>query len=85
MPQILEIEERKWLEGEKGRRLSWKEARAEWTGAHLEQCEKFLVETLSFRNLVPVKGSAEEAKVSYHSALARTGAGLSRLPHRVGG
>jgi len=48
-----EIRKHKWLEGEKGRALSWKEARAEWTRAHREQFEKFLIETLSFPNLVP--------------------------------
>ena len=34
-----EIRKHKWLKGEKGRRLSWKEARAEWTRAHREQYE----------------------------------------------
>jgi len=42
-----EIRKHKWLEGEKGRRLSWKEAMTEWTSAHREQYEKFLVEALS--------------------------------------
>ena len=77
-----EIRKHKWIEVEKGRVLSWTEARAEWTRAHREQCEKFLVETLSFPNLVPAKGSAKEAKPSAQEALARTEAGLSTLPHR---
>ena len=43
-----EIRKHKWIEGEKGRSLSWDQARAEWTAAHREQYEKFLVETLPF-------------------------------------
>ena len=31
-----EIRKYKWIEGEKGRPLSWPEARAEWTKAHRE-------------------------------------------------
>jgi len=53
-----EIRKYKWIEGEKGRCLSWPEARAEWTKAHREQCEKFLVETLSFPDLVPFSRSS---------------------------
>jgi hypothetical protein len=52
-----EIRKHKWIEGEKGRHLSWKEARAEWTKAHRKEYEKFLLDTLSFPNLVP---SAEQ-------------------------
>lgn len=77
-----EIRKHKWLEGEKGRRLSWTEARAEWTKAHREQYEKFLVETLSFPNLVPATPFAKEANLSTEEAVARIGAALSTLPHR---
>jgi hypothetical protein len=56
-----EIRKHKWLEGEKGRALSWKEARAQWTEAHREQYEKFLVETLSFPDLVPAPPLTREA------------------------
>ena len=37
----------------RSRRLSWPEARAEWTKAHREECERFLGKALSFPNLVP--------------------------------
>ena len=35
-----EIRKYKWLEGEKGRKLSWEQARQEWTDAHREAYEK---------------------------------------------
>jgi hypothetical protein len=43
-----EIRKYKWIEGEKGRKLTWEQARSEWTKAHREKYEKFLMETLSF-------------------------------------
>jgi hypothetical protein len=46
-----EIRKHKWIEGEKGGQLSWKEARAEWTTTHRKEYEKFLLETLSSPNL----------------------------------
>ena len=48
----------KWLEGEKGRALSWKEARAEWTASHRKEYEKFLLETLRFPILFPLRRQA---------------------------
>src|SRR6516162_2944556 len=45
-----EIRKHKWIEGEKGRPLSWQQARAEWTEAHREEYEKFLIDTLSLAN-----------------------------------
>ena len=78
-----EIRKHKWIEGEKGRHLSWPQARAEWTRAHRKEYEKFLLETLSFPNLVPAEPSAGEGKLSAEEAVARTGAGLSTLPHRT--
>ena len=74
-----EIRRFKWLQGEKGRKLSWKEARAEWTKAHREEYERFLVQTLSFPNLVPVTSPA----VSAEEVVARTRAALSTIPHRT--
>jgi hypothetical protein len=50
--------------------------------AHREQYERFLIETLSFPNLVPATLSAREAKLSPEEAVTRTGAALSTLPHR---
>jgi hypothetical protein len=43
-----EIRKYKWIEGEKGRRLSWEEARKQWMQQHRERYEKFLMDTLSF-------------------------------------
>jgi hypothetical protein len=43
-----EIRKYKWIEGEKGRPLSWEEARKEWMKNHKEKYEKFLMETLTF-------------------------------------
>jgi hypothetical protein len=43
-----EIRKYKWIEGEKGRKLSWEEARKEWMGKHREKYEQFLLDTLSF-------------------------------------
>ena len=43
-----DIRKYKWIQGEKGRKLSWEQARQEWTQAHGEMYEKFLIDTLSF-------------------------------------
>jgi hypothetical protein len=43
-----EIRKYKWTEGEKGRKLSWEEARQEWTEAYQQKYEKFLIDTLYF-------------------------------------
>jgi len=72
----------KWIEGEKGRQLSWAQARAEWIKAHREEYEKFLLETLSFPNLAP---AAEQTKQDSAQELTRRRAALSMLPHRSGG
>ena len=56
-----EIRKYKWVEGEKGRKLSWEEARKEWTDAYREKFEKFLIETLYFPAVIPPEEpSAEE-------------------------
>jgi len=44
--------------------------------------EKFLVETLSFPNLVPTTPFTKEANLATEEAFARIGAALSTLPHR---
>ena len=41
-----EIRKYKWIEGEKGRKLTWEQALKEWTDAHREQYEKFLLDNL---------------------------------------
>lgn len=43
-----EIRKYKWIEGEKGRHLTWEEARREWTDLHRTKYEQFLIETLRF-------------------------------------
>src|ERR1700722_3018823 len=74
-----EIRKYKWIEGEKGRQLSWEQARQEWSDAYREKYEKFLVDTLSF----PEPPSSEElpAKEDSVSAAATY---LAKLPHTTG-
>ena len=43
-----EIRKYKWTEGEKGRKLTWDDARNEWMEHHREKYEAFLIDTLSF-------------------------------------
>ena len=50
-----EIRKYKWIEGEKGRRLSWEQARQEWTDAYQQKYEKFLIDTLFFPDAVPAQ------------------------------
>ena len=47
-----EIRKYKWIEGEKGRKLTWEEARQEWSEAYREKFEKFLIDTLTFPDVV---------------------------------
>ncbi|MGA8659873.1 MAG: hypothetical protein WB586_27450 [Chthoniobacterales bacterium] len=76
-----EIRKHKWIEGEKGRKLSWEQARDEWTKLHRPEYEKFLVETLSF----PQENAAGDPVAQEKQLLSETGARLSKLPHRTGG
>jgi hypothetical protein len=48
-----EIRKYKWIEGEKGRKLSWEWARQEWTNAYQQKYVKFLIDTLLFPNAIP--------------------------------
>ena len=48
-----EIRKYKWLEGEKGRQLTWEHARNEWTQQHAQKYEKFLIDTLKFPESEP--------------------------------
>jgi hypothetical protein len=73
-----EIRKYKWLEGEKGRKLSWEQARQEWTVAHREKYELFLTDTLSFRDTSSPKESRTEPFFAAGNMLAT-------LPHRTGG
>ena len=88
-----EIRKYKWIEGEKGRPLSWEQARAEWTEAHREEYEKFLLNTLPSANSITGNLSTEaenqpqraEDLAEAQEDIARAGAMLSKLPHRTGG
>ena len=57
-----EIRKYKWMEGEKGRKLSWDRARKEWTGAYREKFEKFLIDTLYFPDATPPEESPAEGR-----------------------
>jgi hypothetical protein len=59
-----EIRKYKWIEGEKGRKLTWEEARQEWTKQYREKYEKFLIDTLSIQETpAPEEPPAEEQHV----------------------
>jgi len=73
-----EIRKYKWIEGEKGRALSWQEARQEWRYAHQERCEDFLIGNLSYPVATPPRESQEELDFSVATLLAT-------LPNRNGG
>jgi hypothetical protein len=73
-----EIRKYKWIEAEKGRKLSWKQARQEWTDAHREKYEKFLIDTLSFPDAAPASEPPAEP-------LFAAGNMLAKLPQRTGG
>jgi hypothetical protein len=78
-----EIRKYKWIEGEKGRPLSWAQARQEWTDAHRARFEKFLMDTLA----IPAEPLGEKPPAEPEDeprALAAAAAKLSRLP-RTGG
>jgi hypothetical protein len=75
-----EIRKYKWFEGEKGRKLTWEEARQEWTDLYREKYEKFLIETLSFPN-----PPAEEESASEKRGFLPEVNILAKIPHRSGG
>ena len=57
-----EIRKYKWIEGEKGRKLSWEQARQEWTDAYRQKYEKFLIDTLSFPDATSPEESPAEGR-----------------------
>ena len=62
------------------RKLSWEQARKEWTDAHREKYEKFLIDTLSFPDATsPGEPPAEGQSVSAAAKM------LAKLPHTTGG
>jgi hypothetical protein len=75
-----EIRKYKWTEGEKGRTLSWEQARQEWTDAHREKYEQFLIDTLSF----PHEPTTEEPPAEGRS-ISKAANMLAKLPHTTGG
>jgi hypothetical protein len=78
-----EIRKYKWIEGEKGRPLSWEQARQEWTDAHRERFEKFLIDTLSIPGEPLLEKPPAEQK-DEPRVLAAAAEKLSRLPHTGG-
>jgi hypothetical protein len=63
-----------------GRKLSWEQARREWTAAHREKYEKFLVETLSFPDASPPEEPPAEG-----DSISAAANKMAQLPHRPGG
>jgi hypothetical protein len=72
-----DIRKYKWIQGEKGRKLSWEQARQEWTQVQGEMYEKFLIDTLSFPDTTSPKKSPCGPVFAANM--------LATLPHRTGG
>jgi hypothetical protein len=74
-----EIRKYKWTEGEKGRVLSWEQAREQWMHTHREKYEKFLIDTLAIADPpLPEEEPAKEPRGPLSGEL------LSKLPQRSG-
>lgn len=65
-----EIRKYKWIEGEKGRKLSWERARQEWTDAYRDKFEKFLIDTLYFPDATPPEEPPAEGRAKPGMATA---------------
>jgi hypothetical protein len=65
LANIREIRKYKWIEGEKGRKLSWERARQEWTDAYREKFEKFLIDTLYFPDATPPEEPPAEGRALF--------------------
>jgi hypothetical protein len=74
-----EIRKYKWIEGEKGRALSWEQAREEWTEAHREQFEKFLMDAMAIPAAIP-----QEEPPGENPSVLVVGNWPSPLPHSCG-
>jgi hypothetical protein len=59
-----EIRKYKWTEGERGRKLSWEQARQEWIDAYRDKFEKFLLETLYLPEMHPDTETARDEGVA---------------------
>jgi hypothetical protein len=73
-----EIRKYKWIEAEKGRALSWEQACRQWTDAHRENFEKFLLDTLFMPEAIPEEEPPAEADRRVLAAAKR----LSTIPYR---
>src|SRR6266481_6462831 len=73
-----EIRKYKWIEGEKGRKLSWERARQEWTDAYREKFEKFLIDTLYFPDATPPEEPPAEGRAKPGMATATANATSSQ-------
>jgi hypothetical protein len=80
-----EIRKYKWIEGEKGRKLSWEEARREWTEAHRQQFEEFLIDTLSVDAAKDEVTPADEPPADERRTPPGLADRLSQLPRQAGG
>ncbi|MBV8900253.1 MAG: hypothetical protein JOY92_09105 [Verrucomicrobia bacterium] len=80
-----EIRKYKWIEGEKGRKLSWEEARREWTEAHRQKFEQFLIDTLSVAAAKDEAARADEQPAEEQGAPRGPVGRLSQLPRQAGG
>jgi hypothetical protein len=73
-----EIRKYKWIEAEKGRPLSWEQARQEWTEAYREKYEQFLIDTLAIAEAMP----REEQPAEEEQRVLVAAKGLSTWPYR---
>src|ERR1700736_648551 len=78
-----EIRKYKWIEGEKGRKLSWERARQEWADAYRETFEKFLVYTLYFPDATPPEEPPAEGRAKPGMATATGNATSSQTEVRT--
>ena len=79
-----EIRKYKWIEGEKGRKLSWEQARQEWTNAYRQKFEDFLVNTLSIAPGPLNEPGVDEASAEERRAPLAAVERLSQLPRQAG-
>jgi hypothetical protein len=79
-----EIRKYKWIEGEKGRKLSWEQARQEWMDAYRQKFEDFLVNTLSIAPAHVNETPADEPSTGEQRAPLAAVERLSQLPYQAG-
>ena len=79
-----EIRKYKWIEGEKGRKLTWEQARQEWMDAYRDKFENFLVETMSIPAADVNETRADEPSAEQQRAPLADAGRLAQLPHQSG-